>query len=437
MRKSIEKNQNHLLRTFQRLFSERRSLFLTSKTFYPVVGSLGLIIAISAILLAFTNPAPLNYKLSNSVFQLSVTVNEPEVQVILEERKIPLRMADGNYIYRAQVTGSRDTIFTLQDPSVTVSGENMTIRGKMAGLEIEQNFYLPADKPYFEEHIMLHNPGNKRISLSEFEMGFPLNMKGKDNKLIPGLTNDRLIAVPFRHRADDKKGVINDFSMTEILEKPGWEYNPTNFIKKRKIQVSSPHYFSDGWAWVHGNRSIGIFSFNQEHMVFSVLSPVKTTKGTLLRFGGACYLPVHLQPSVLSRIDPGEKVNLGIMRYQSVAGGYNEAAYSYRAMLDEKGCRFPVGFNPPVHWEQLYDMEGAWDNRIVNYTKAIVEKEAVKGVEYSCEALYLDPGWDTKFGNFIWGEEWLGPRKKFVEEMQSKYGLKVSLHTPLAPWRQL
>ena len=31
-------------------------------------------------------------------------------------------------------------------------------------------------------------------------------------------------------------------------------------------------------------------------------------------------------------------------------------------------------------------------------------------------------------------KQWLGPRKEFVEEMQSKYGLKVSLHTPLASW---
>jgi len=65
----------------------------------------------------------------------------------------------------------------LQDPAATVSGQNLTIRGKLAGLDIEHNFYMPVDKPYLEEHIMLHNPGNKRISLSEFEMGFPLAYK--------------------------------------------------------------------------------------------------------------------------------------------------------------------------------------------------------------------------------------------------------------------
>ena len=57
-----------------------------------------------------------------------------------------------------------------------------------------------------------------------------------------------------------------------------------------------------------------------------------------------------------------------------------------------------------------------------------------KGSAYSCEALYLDPGWDTDFGTFLWGEKWLGPRRQFLQEMQSKYGLKVSLHCPLATW---
>ena len=102
--------------------------------------------------------------------------------------------------------------------------------------------------------------------------------------------------------------------------------------------------------------------------------------------------------------------------------------------LDERGCRFPEDYGPPVHREQLYDMEGAWDDRANRYTKAIVEREAVKGQDYSCEALYLDPGWDTQFATFIWGEKWLGPRKQFIREMKERYGLEVALHCPLATW---
>ena len=89
---------------------------------------------------------------------------------------------------------------------------------------------------------------------------------------------------------------------------------------------------------------------------------------------------------------------------------------------------------PPVHWEQLYDMDGAWNDRLHSTPRRRIEQQAAEGRDFSCEAIYLDPGWDTAFGTFLWGEKWLGPRKAFIDEMQSKYGLKVSLHCPLATW---
>ena len=51
-----------------------------------------------------------------------------------------------------------------------------------------------------------------------------------------------------------------------------------------------------------------------------------------------------------------------------------------------------------------------------------------------CEALYMDPGWDTKFGSKIWDETRLGVAAEYMRSMQVDYGLKVSLHTPLSGW---
>ena len=388
-----------------------------------------LIIVVSATLQSFTN----HNELSNSAFRLSVNIEKSDVHVKLEEKQMPLKLSEGNYIYRAQISGAKDTLLSIQNPKVTVSGQHLTIHGTIAGVDVEQNYFLPEDKPYMEEHIVLHNPNKTKIAFSEFEIGFPLIIKDKDNKVFSEFANDRLIAVPFRHRPDDRKGEINDFAMSDILEKQGWEYRP-NARLTEKLIFQSRHHFSEAWTWIHKDRSIGVFSFNQENMTFSVLSPVMADNAKVLRFGGVCYLPIFAQPTALGRINPGDTVDLGITRYQSINGDYNEVAYSYRNLLDEKNCRFPKNFNPPIHWEQLYDMNKAWVNRSKDYTKSRIELEAAKGVEYSCEALYLDPGWDTEFGSFIWGEKWLGPRKEFIENIKSKYGLLVSLHTPMPPW---
>ena len=177
---------------------------------------------------------------------------------------------------------------------------------------------------------------------------------------------------------------------------------------------------------------MGVYKFCEENMLFSVLSTAKTPRGTILRFGGVA--TVMGEPAVLRRLRPGETANLGLTRYETFHSDYKGAMYGLRKLLDEKGCRFPAAYDPLIHWEQLYDMEGAWDHRSEQYTKAALEKEAQKGVEYSCEALYLDPGWDSAFASLLWGERWIGPRKAFMQEMKDRYGLKVALHCPMASW---
>jgi hypothetical protein len=89
------------------------------------------------------------------------------------------------------------------------------------------------------------------------------------------------------------------------------------------------------------------------------------------------------EPAVLTRLRPGQTVDLGLTRYETFEGGRHEAMYGFRRFLDERGCRFPASYGPPVHWEQLYDMEGAWDYRAEQYTKAAIVREAQKGVDRS------------------------------------------------------
>jgi hypothetical protein len=374
-------------------------------------------------------------ELSNSAYRLAVNCASGQVNVALDDLRTGLRLAEGPYYYRAvRQNGEHTATYRgLEGASVDVSGSRLTIRGKLAGLEVEHVFALPADRPILEERFLLHNHSDARVQLADFEAALVRPLTDAAGKVLPELAADRFVAVPFRAKPDDGKDTYNDFSTADLIGKKGYEVRVT--CDAQCAHVPADRRQSEGWAWTHGAYTLGISKFDQENMQWSLLATEKKGLAASLRFGGVAM--IDGEPSDLGRIRAGQTVRLGVTRYGTVSGGYREAMYAFRGFLDENGCRFPKGFNPPVHWEQLYDMQGAWDDRLHRYTKAVVEKEAEKGVAYHCEALYLDPGWDTGFATFLWGEQWLGPRKAFVAEIQSKYGLKVSLHTPLASWMSL
>lgn len=371
-------------------------------------------------------------RLAGPAYELLVQGTNGQVVVRLEDRVLHLRLSEGPYLYRATLLNSQnlESSVGLQAPTITASGSQLVIRGKLAGLEVEHRFELPAGKTWLEERLRLRNPTDQTVALSDFEAGFVRKVADGTGKLFSGLAQDRWVAVPWRARATDPKDYVNDFSIQDLMDKAGFE--PRVNKDQQYTKVPSRHRYSEGWAWTHGDGTLGISVFSQENMLFSVVSQEKDGTGVSLRFGGACMIAG--EPAALTRIAPGQTVDLGVVRYQSMPGGYVEAMYAFRKMLDEQGCRFPATYNPPVHWEQLYDMSGAWEDRAHRYTKAIIDKEAAKGRDYSCEALYLDPGWDTDFGTFLWGEQWLGPMSPFVAEVQAKYGLKLALHCPLATW---
>jgi len=311
----------------------------------------------------------------------------------------------------------------------------------LARLDIEQVLTLSGDKPFLEDRIILRNATNAPIALTEFEVGLQRQITDSIANLLPELAGDQLAAVPFRIRPTDPPGHSNDFSFGDLITKPGAE--PRFTADQRYGQMPSRHRFSEGWLWTHGERALGLFKFNQENVEWSIVSTIVRDDGLWLRFGGACLLSGH--PSALISIAPGRPVHLGVMRYQCVRANYNAGAHALRALLNEQGCRFPRDFNPPVHWNELYDNPEWWMTspqgltgrdvtRAQTYTRAAIEDEAIKAKAYGCEALYLDPGWDTAFGTFLWDEARLGSLRKFVEEMQTRHGLGVSLHCQLATW---
>jgi hypothetical protein len=356
-------------------------------------------------------------------------------------------LANDEYLYRAtKRENDHFSIFNnLTSPSIDVRNETIYICGKLAELDLEHRLYLPAGANYLEEQIILMNKTENTISLEDLNCGAQRLITNSVGKIKNDVHSDRFKAIPFLVRPTDPPGWENDFDIATLLTYSGQEprVNELAAIPEGHGYVPSNKRFSEGWCWQHGENSVGIFKFNQEAIEFSVLAIEVSLRGVLYRFSGTSNQ--EDEPSNLRKITPGAKITMGITHLEAINGDYSLACYAFRKFLDKLGCKFPDNYNPPVHWNELYDNPewtlgspgkpaGQRMTRPLTYTRVQLLKEASSAKEYHCEALYLDPGWDTDFGTFFWGTEWLGERVSFIDQVWHEYGLRLSLHAPLATW---
>jgi hypothetical protein len=385
--------------------------------------------------------------LENAAYRLSVSVEADAVHLQLRDKLMDFDLAAGPVLYRVarRVEGGALVARRLEGAAIAAEGDTLRIGGALAGLRLEHTLRLPAGPPVLEERVMVHNPGAEAVELEDFAVGPCRRLTDDVGGVLPELQADRVAALPFRHNPIDPADFDLDFSFAQLLQRPGREHRVNQWPPAwlRYGQVPARHWAAEGWAWTRGNHTLCCLKFNQEAMELCLLGIEVEEDGVWLRLGGAGLYAGD--PEALRALPPGQTLALGLSRYETVRGGYAEASYAFRAFLDQQGCRFPRGFDPPVHWNELYD-NPEWNlaspgrppaprlTRPHTYTRALIEEEALKAREYACEALYLDPGWDTDFGTLLWGEEWLGPRREFVERIRREYGLGVALHCPLAPW---
>lgn len=388
------------------------------------------------------------YVLENEVFSLTITKENRALHCRFLNKPGGVILADGDYIYRLKVE-MPDGTYTykdLLDSEIRKEQDSIVIVGTIGGFQVTQHFHLASDSSPLEETLALRNLHSVRRELVDIEFGFQrritkeIGWYGK-NMILDELQESRLTAIPFKHRATDPKEWDHSFTLDRFIEAGGAEH-------RRATESSHPWYFpamhraSEGWAWEFDHTTVGIFKFNQENLQYSVLALETCSSHVSLRFGGAAM--IDGEPAGSKRLEPGEEIPFGVTRYVLLEGGYMNAAYAFRALLDEKGCKYPTNFNPPVHWNELYGnpewsihspgRPGARNSRQLAYSRKMMEIEASFAVQYQAESLYMDPGWDTHFGSFLWGEDWLGPRKSFISDMKNRYGLDVSLHCPLATW---
>jgi len=114
-------------------------------------------------------------------------------------------------------------------------------------------------------------------------------------------------------------------------------------------------------VWTEGGSSLLIAKYDPDSMEWSLLTPVTRAEPggqpeTVLCFGGAGIWK-HGSPQGALRLEPGKSFAFGETLLEVVDGDWKPAYRAYRDYTEGKGCRPRPGYDPPVHWNELYENE--------------------------------------------------------------------------------
>ena len=373
------------------------------------------------------DPEPSTATLKNSHFELSLS-SGAALECRLTHLETGARLADGPYSY--SFGSPAFTKVQQEDGCVTLHGTTQT------GLTVRHQFSLKAGDPHLEEEIEISNPTSVPLDLHNIRMGFllPVELQGES---VQGPWADHVFtAVPFRREPEGYLDEWMDFKLHKILT---GQFSSRLFMGETRV---TPEFASEAWAWTDGKHGLLITKYSPGGLEFAILDRVALPGGKLaLRWGGA---GIHQgKPQRGAWLNPGETHKFGATRITSYSGDWQQGYYTFRTEMEKRGHGCPAKFNPPVHWNELYDNKLWWlpgdeqddpEMRKKYYTLASMKEEAAKAKDIGCEALYMDPGWDVTFGSMLWDHDRLNSYQSFVSMLSSEYGLKSSLHTPLSGW---
>ena len=345
-----------------------------------------------------------------------------------------LTLANGDYSYSfGRPEFKESTIRQPADGTRAISLSGAAMGGQLA---VHHEFRLSADEPWLEEHISLTNQGTLPLDLSSGRCGFTLHLPMTNGQLESPWSAFKVTAIPFRRDPGGHQTQYADFSLAQILTEP-YSFEPLGVRT-----MVTPEYAAEAWAWTNGKEGFLILKYSQQGMEWSAVDRVNLPGDRIaLRWGG---YGIHRgEPSHGGWLRPGESHSFGVTKLIAFKGGITEGYYAFRQEMSARGHGCPQGFDPPVHWNELYDNRLWWlpgdqqgdpEKRKQYYTLDDMKAEAAKAQAMGCEALYQDPGWDTKFASKVWDDARLGPYQAFTAMLRREYGLKSSLHTPTSGW---
>jgi len=310
--------------------------------------------------------------------------------------------------------------------------DTIIVKGKFDETDISmiQEFKLAHDSSWLEECITLTNFGNKKIRFGVINLGFKNSLFKQYSGWINHSDEYYLTSIPYRRYfgyGDDKR-------------KENYTANDIVFGAWVAKEAEMPGYCAEGWLWGNKEGGLLVCKYNQTQMEYSrfqriaSILPGRGAEDVNILFGGV-YL-YEGNPEAATTLEPNQSYSFGVTKYSIYTGDYKEGYYLYRSHLEEQGHKFKKDYEPPVHWNELYNL--GWvaektgffvdSTEFEVYTLEQLFEEAKLAKDIGAECLYLDPGWNTALGTEIWNAERFGPLKEFSHDIHEKYGLKLALH---------
>ncbi len=331
-----------------------------------------------------------------------------------------------HYALTGVVNGASFRDDVLAEQQVEEQGDAILVQGRFAQAGLMLTRRLQDTGNGIEETITLHNPGPLTVQLDRIEIGYVASLETRKDW--------RLIAIPFRAQLD---GSVHDYAGQALID--GAFHNAVYSDKTRPEPPLTEDGIlrSEAWAWGASDEGLVIIKYNNVDIELSVAGPMQVNGEWVLRFGGAGFA-LYGEPSAARALAPGAGFTFGVTAYIPYQGGIAGAYETYRDYIDARGHGFPADYNPPVNWNELYDV--GWyhsdpDRLKQFYTREALLKEAEKARAVGCDLLYLDPGWEVIEGTTLWDEARLGPVDDFIRTLKEQYGLDLAYRTILRTYR--
>jgi len=332
--------------------------------------------------------------------------------------------ADRPYVYSVsgRVGDGNTVAAALAGREINSCGDRTVVTGTFEELQLELRQQVDITGAGIEETISFRNSGATPCELTDIGLGFAADTGSRRDW--------RLCAIPFRVQLD---GSRHDYSTADLSHG-----NFRNAVYRDSSRAEPPliedgRLRSEAWAWWQGDSGLVIIKYNNTDIELSVAAPLARGGEHVLRFGGAGTC-LYGEPSRGHRLAPGEEFTFGTTYYVHVEGAVENAFGCYRDFLDSRGHGFPGDYNPPVNWNELYDV--GWHHSDAeqlkkHYTREKLLEEVSKARDCGCELLYLDPGWEVAEGTTLWDEARLGPAAELVRTVEEDYGLQMGFRTIL------